>query len=161
MENYPLHYEVKNYVTKLLKKNVRDSDFDKHIGRMLEKYNDDCKYTLVELISRNPDNTVSATNAIEIKNIKTLQNIKDCNFSMDIEERLCYIFFDNLTFEPILDELLYFFKPNAELNKKLLGMMLRMEQRIMSVIEVGIQESVEIKGMLIEMSKVILELEEG
>lgn len=160
MENYPLRYEVKNFVMKLLKKNVRDSDFDKYIGRMLEKYNDDRNYTLVELISRNPDN-VSATNAIEVKNITTLQRIKDCDFSMNIEERLRHIFFDNLTFEPILDELLYFFKPNAELNKKLLEMMLRMEQRIKSVIEVGIQESVEIKGMLIEMSKVILELKEG
>jgi hypothetical protein len=156
----PLRYEVKNYVTELLKKNVRDSDFEKYIGRMLERYNNDCKYTLVEHISRNPDNTVSATNVIEVKNITTLKNIKDCNFSMNIEDRLCHIFFDHLTFEPILVELLYFFKPNAELNKKLLEMMLRIEQRINSVIEVGIKESVEIKGMLIEISKVILELKE-
>lgn len=65
---------------------------------MLEKCNDDCKYTLVELISRNPDNTVSETNAIEVKNITTLQSIKDCDFSMNIDERLRYIFFDQIVF---------------------------------------------------------------
>lgn len=153
-------HQVSNFVREILSKKTRDNNFDIYVDNLRIKYSNS-PYILVENISRNNE-VITESYEVEYRNIFALNSFTTCDFcNTDIESRLSCIFFDNITYEPILMKLLYFFKPDEMIMSDLRKTILKLNLKIDSVVELGIKEVVEVKEILIELSKVVVERKEA